>query len=317
MPRGGRTIPRGDDPPSTPRRSCPGGTTPLRPPAGTGEDRSRAWPEVWTLVVARLPRSDGEPSTVNSERPPPSSAFLRLPPPSSAFLRLPPPSSAFLRLPPPSSAFVCTFRRYLGAVIPERFPEPILHVDMDAFFVEVERLRRPELQGVPVVVGGDGPRSVVAAASYEARRFGVGSAMPMVEARRRCRDLTIVPVDHDEYGRVSTRVFEILRSFTPWWRVCRSTRPFSTWPGCDSITARRRRWAVSSAARSAQSSDLPASVGVATCKFVAKLASQDAKPDGLLVIPAGDQQAYLDALPVAACGGWGRPRRPRSPASGW
>jgi nucleotidyltransferase/DNA polymerase involved in DNA repair len=185
------------------------------------------------------------------------------------------------------------------------FSEPILHVDMDAFFVEVERLRRPELRGVPVVVGGDGPRSVVAAASYEARRFGVRSAMPMVEARRRCRDLTIVPVDHGEYGRVSTQVFEILRGFTPLVEGLSIDEAFLDVSGLRLHHGSPAE--VGDLIRSEIRAELglPASVGVATCKFVAKLASQDAKPDGLLVVPAAGQQAYLDALPVSRMWGVG------------
>ena len=95
------------------------------------------------------------------------------------------------------------------------FPEPIIHLDMDAFFVEVERLRKPELRGRSVVVGGAGPRGVVASASYEARTFGVRSAMPIGRARRLCPKLIIVPPDHSAYRRASTAVFEILRRFTP------------------------------------------------------------------------------------------------------
>ena len=96
-----------------------------------------------------------------------------------------------------------------------RFAEPILHVDMDSFFVEVERLDHPELVGEPVAVGGTGGRGVVASASYEARSFGVHSAMPVGEARRRCPGLVIVDASHGRYGVVSAEIFEIMRSFTP------------------------------------------------------------------------------------------------------
>lgn len=185
------------------------------------------------------------------------------------------------------------------------FTEPILHVDMDAFFVEVERLRRPDLSGIPVVVGGDGARSVVAAASYEARRYGIRSAMPMVEARRRCRGLTIVTPDHEEYGRVSAELFDILRRFTPLVEGLSIDEAFLD------VSGLRRHHdssvAVASHVRAAIRSELrlPASVGVATCKFIAKLASQDAKPDGVLLIEASSQQAYLDALPVTRMWGVG------------
>ena len=185
------------------------------------------------------------------------------------------------------------------------FAEPILHVDMDAFFVEVERLRSPKLKGIPVVVGGAGPRSVVAAASYEAREFGIHSAMPMVEARRRCPGIVIVPPDHDEYSRASGIVFEVLRGFTP------LVEPVSIDEAFLDVSGLRLHYASAAAVamgiRSAirERVDLPASVGIATTKFVAKLASEEAKPDGLFVVTLEGCQVFLDALPVTKMWGVG------------
>ena len=156
---------------------------------------------------------------------------------------------------------------------------------MDAFFVEVERLRRPELRGRPVVVGGSGRRSVVAAASYEARRFGVRSAMPSLEARRRCPELVFVAPDHGAYGAASEGVFEVLRSFTPLVQSLSVDEAFLDVGGLrlhhDSPVA------VAAAIRAElrRVVDLPASVGIAATPFVAKLASRRAKPDGLRHVP--------------------------------
>jgi len=176
---------------------------------------------------------------------------------------------------------------------------------MDAFFVEVERLTDPSLRGVPVAVGGAGNRGVVASASYEARSRGVRSAMPMVHARRACPDLRVVPPDQRAYGRASREVFEIIRSFTP------EVEPLSVDEAFVDIGGLRLHYdtpgAVADAMRSAirKQTGLPSSVGIATVKLLAKLASQDAKPDGVLVVPAGSELGYLHPKPVKALWGVG------------
>jgi DNA polymerase IV len=186
-----------------------------------------------------------------------------------------------------------------------RFAEPILHVDMDAFFVEVERLRNPRLGGRPVIVGGLGHRGVVASASYEARRFGVRSAMPMVEARRRCPQGEFVPPDHRRYAEVSAEVVTLLESFTPY------VEPLSVDEAFLDVGGLRRHHespeAVAIAIRERIRSELalPASVGIAGAKFIAKMASEDAKPDGWLKIPAGTELDYLHPLPVRRLWGVG------------
>jgi len=185
------------------------------------------------------------------------------------------------------------------------FAECIAHVDMDAFFVEVERLREPGLRGVPVVVGGAGNRGVVASASYEARRHGIRSAMPMIHARRQCPALRVVAPDHRAYTDASRRVFEVMRSFTP------MVEPLSVDEAFLDIGGMRWHYdspsAVAEAIRSAirEQTGLPASVGIATVKLLAKLASEDAKPDGLLVVPAGSELQYLHPKPVRALWGVG------------
>jgi len=187
----------------------------------------------------------------------------------------------------------------------ERFAEHILHVDMDAFFVEVERLRRPELRGRPVLVGGTGPRAVVAAASYEARQFGVGSAMPMGEARRRCPRAIVVPPHHSAYGEMSKRVFNVLRSFTHLVEGLSVDEAFLDISGLRLHFDSPRDVAESIRARIRSQLEIPASVGGGVNKFIAKLASEEAKPDGLHIVPAGDELEFLHPLPARRLWGVG------------
>jgi len=183
--------------------------------------------------------------------------------------------------------------------------EPILHVDMDAFFVEVERLRDPSLVGKPVAVGGKGNRGVIASASYEARAHGVHSAQPTVTARRLCRDLVVVPPAHGRYGEVSAEVFEIFREFTP------SVEGLSVDEAFLDVSGLRHHFPTSTAvatavrARIRDRLGLPASVGIAASKFMAKLASESAKPDGLRHIPKASELEFLHSLPVEALWGVG------------
>jgi DNA polymerase-4 len=183
--------------------------------------------------------------------------------------------------------------------------EPILHVDMDSFFVEVERLDRPELVGIPAAVGGPGPRGVIASASYEARAFGVRSAQPTATARRVCDELIVIPPRHGRYGDLSTEVFSIFRAFTPLVEGLSLDEAFLDVGGLrlhfESPVA------VGDAVRERIRSDLglPASVGVAAVKFVAKLASEAAKPDGMRHIPIDGQMDFLHSLPASAMWGVG------------
>lgn len=182
---------------------------------------------------------------------------------------------------------------------------PILHVDMDAFYASVELRERPELRGLPVIVGAPGPRGVVLSATYEARRFGVHSAMPMTRARRLCPRAVIIPPSRGKYSEVSRGVMEIFRTFTPEVEPIASDEAF-----LDVAGARRRLGppAVIAAMireRVAREHEITCSVGVANSKFVAKLASQHCKPDGLMVVPADQVVAFLHPLPIAALWGVG------------
>ena len=183
----------------------------------------------------------------------------------------------------------------------------ILHVDLDAFFAAVEQRDRPELRGKPVIVGGGGPnqRGVVSTASYEARRFGVHSAMPLRTAGRLCPHGVFLPVDGAKYGRVSTEVMAILRRFTP--RV----EPISIDEAFLDVTAEARLFgdgiAIATAIKQAVRDEvrLTISVGVARTKLVAKIASDLRKPDGLVVVEAGTEAAFLAPLEIRRLWGVG------------
>ena len=193
----------------------------------------------------------------------------------------------------------------VGMMIRPRFAEPILHVDMDAFFVEVERRRNPELVGRAVAVGGSGRRGVVASASYEARRHGVRSAMPVAQARRLCRRLVMVPADHALYGKASREVFEVFLSFTPLVEKLSVDEAFLDVSGLRNHYREVTEVGESLREEIRRQLGLPASVGIAANKTLAKLASQDAKPDGLLKIRAEDGLNFLHSLPVRRLWGVG------------
>jgi len=183
----------------------------------------------------------------------------------------------------------------------------ILHVDLDAFFAAVEQRDRPELRGRPVIVGGRDPtaRGVVSAASYEARRFGVHSAMPLRAAYALCPDGVFLSVDGRKYQRVSREVMAILRRFTP------LVEPISIDEAFLDVTGSRALFGdgptIAAAIKTAirEEVGLTASVGVATTKLVAKIASDLRKPDGLVVVPPGQEAAFLAALPIARLWGVG------------
>jgi DNA polymerase-4 len=183
----------------------------------------------------------------------------------------------------------------------------ILHVDLDAFFASVEQRDNPELRGKPVIVGGTGPnqRGVVSAASYEARKFGVHSAMPLRQAGRLCPNGIFVPVHGRKYELASRQVMAILRRFTPLVEPISIDEAFMDVTGSrllfgdgESIAGQVKRTV-------REEVDLPASVGVATTKLVAKIASDLRKPDGLVVVAAGDEATFLAPLPISRLWGVG------------
>ncbi len=191
-------------------------------------------------------------------------------------------------------------------MIPTVTERTILHVDLDAFFASVEQRDRPELRGKPVIVGGDPRgRGVVSAASYEARRFGVHSAMSLREAVRRCPDGVFLPVDGRRYQQASREVMAILRRFTPQVEPISIDEAFLDVTGSRQLFGDGRAIALAIKAAIREDVDLPVSVGVATTKLVAKIASDLRKPDGLVVVEPGEEAAFLAPLPISRLWGVG------------
>lgn len=182
----------------------------------------------------------------------------------------------------------------------------ILHVDMDAFYASVEQRDRPELRGTNLVVGGGGNRGVVAAASYAARRYGIRSAMPMREARRRCPDLVQVPPRMAHYKAVSETVFAIFNGFTPLVEGLSLDEAFLDVTASRSLFGAPADIGAAIKRRILEETGLTASVGVAPNKLVAKIASDLDKPDGLVVVTPENLRATLDPLPVETLPGVGK-----------
>jgi len=181
----------------------------------------------------------------------------------------------------------------------------ILHVDLDAFYASVEQLHDPSLRGKPVVVGGTGPRGVVCAASYEARVFGVHSAMPTAHARKLCPQAVYLAPRFDAYGEASRAVHDVFASFTPLIEPIALDEAFLDVAGAQQLFGPPRAIAVAIRAQVKETTGLTASVGAATNKLLAKLASDAAKPDGLLVVEPGTELAFLHPLPVQRLWGVG------------
>jgi DNA polymerase IV len=189
--------------------------------------------------------------------------------------------------------------------VPSAAELSILHVDLDAFYASVEQLADPGLRGRPVIVGGLGRRGVVAAASYEARRYGVHSAMPMGRARRACPEGVFLAPRFDAYGDASKSVMAILRDVTPLVEPLALDEAFLDVSGGRRLHGAAPEIAAELRRRIRTETGLVASVGVATTKFVAKLASDLAKPDGMLVIEAGTEIEFLHPLEVRRLWGVG------------
>jgi len=192
-----------------------------------------------------------------------------------------------------------------GELLPDDEGCSILHVDMDAFYASASLLSRPELKGTPVIIAGAGNRGVVLSATYEARAFGVTAAMPTARALRLCPQATIVAPDYGRYERISKAVMAVFASVTP------IVEPLSLDEALLDVSGARRRLGTPSQIAQqirdtiADEQGITCSAGVASTKFIAKLASGLAKPDGLLVVPQAEVVGFLHQLPVGALWGVG------------
>ena len=184
----------------------------------------------------------------------------------------------------------------------------VMHVDLDAFYASVEQLRKPELRGKPVIVGGSGvpgERGVVAAASYEARVFGVRSAMPLTRARRLCPTGIFVPCDFTAYREASKAVFDILDHYSPVIEPIALDEAYLDCTGQEALMGQPEKVAVRLRDEVKAKCGLDLSIGVASCKLVAKVASELRKPRGLVVVQAGEEATFLAPLPLGKLPGCG------------
>jgi DNA polymerase-4 len=182
----------------------------------------------------------------------------------------------------------------------------IFHIDLDAFFVSVERALKPTLKGKPVIVGGDPERrGVVASASYEARPFGIYAGMPLSKARRLCPQAIFIRSHFSLYKDASTKFIKILGDFSPYIEPLGFDEAYLDVTGCEEPYGSLQKLALAIKERINEELKLTASVGIATCKVVAKIASDLCKPDGLLEITPGEEQAFLSPLPIAKLPGVG------------
>ena len=182
----------------------------------------------------------------------------------------------------------------------------IIHLDMDAFYPAVEVLDNPALKGKPVIVGGTKKRGVVSSASYEARRFGVHSAQPMATAMRLCPDGIYLPVRMSRYKEVSKHIFKIFHHFTPLVEPLSIDEAFLDVTGSERLLGQPKDIAKKIKQTVFEETDLTVSAGVAPSKFVAKIASDMEKPDGLTIVPHDKVREFLDPLPIKKMWGVGK-----------
>jgi len=181
----------------------------------------------------------------------------------------------------------------------------IAHVDMDAFFASVEVLDYPQFKGKPLVVGGESMRGVVSAASYEARSYGIGSAMPIFQAKILCPELVIRPVRMKRYTEISRRIMRILRSYSPLVQQVSVDEAYVDLTGTELITGSPRMAARSIKKKISEKTFLTCSIGVSTSKLAAKIASDIEKPDGLTIVSPSMVKDFLESRPIGEITGVG------------
>ena len=190
-------------------------------------------------------------------------------------------------------------------MMPTQTSRRIIHLDMDAFYAAVEVLDNPALRGRPVVVGGNSNRGVVCAASYEARRFGVHSALPLLTARKLCPQGVFLPVRMARYQEISRRIMDIFLRFTPLVEPLSLDEAFLDVTASQSLMGTAEEMAIQIRALVRETIGLTVSAGVGASKLVAKIASDLNKPDGLTIVPIGQEEAFLAPLPIGRLWGVG------------
>jgi DNA polymerase-4 len=198
-----------------------------------------------------------------------------------------------------------------------RWPRVVFHVDMDAFYAAIEQRDRPELRGKPLIVGGTGNRGVVSTASYEARPFGVHSAMPTYRARQLCPQGIFIAPRHAHYTEVSRQLMDILGDYSPDVEPLSLDEAFLDMTGTEALFGAPEQTAARLQQAIRDKLALDASIGVATIKFIAKIGSDLNKPAGITICPPGRERAFLAPLPVERLWGLGKKNAPRVRAMGY
>ncbi len=181
----------------------------------------------------------------------------------------------------------------------------IFHVDIDAFFAAAERSVDPDLIGKPLIIGGKGARGVVACASYEVRPYGIRSAMPMSRALRLLPNALVISPTHGLYSKISKAFMGILRDYTPDVQVMSVDEAYMDMTGTEALYGPPEKVAHDIKKRISEELKLTASIGIAPSRLVAKIASDERKPDGMFTVPIGDEAAYLAPMPVRKLPGIG------------